>query len=237
MMSTNDCSSTQASPAPDSAYPHIRPWRERVGPGYELCDEQEAREDENVELRAALFAARRLRCATVDAGANEDAIANSKRIMSLVDDYVQDQSSSRRAALRGALMDEFRQDVTPGELLEIARESGLRAHLIGIGATEARQILAKFVSAIPAGARHVKSPALRAIDQARQKPFIPGGDAPSVWTDLTKDQLSHALKNSHAYEVRTVYVLPAAAGHAAVDSGTSDKQPSSPHLQAQHPNK
>lgn len=81
-----------------------------------------------------------------------DAIAKSKRILQLVDLYLEDQTASRRADLRGALMAELERNVTPHQLLEIARATGLRGYLHGVNATDARRMLAEFVAAIPAAA-------------------------------------------------------------------------------------
>ena len=81
-----------------------------------------------------------------------DAIARSKRILHLVDEYVEQQTAGRRTALRCALMDQFSREITPHQLLEVARATGLRQFLHGVNATDARQLLADFVAAVPAAA-------------------------------------------------------------------------------------
>jgi hypothetical protein len=88
-----------------------------------------------------------------------DAIARSKRILHLVDEYVEQQTAGRRTALRCALMDQFSRDITPHQLLEVARATGLRQFLHGVNATDARQLLADFVAAVPAAACGVQQAA------------------------------------------------------------------------------
>lgn len=88
-----------------------------------------------------------------------DAIARSKRILHLVDEYVEQQTAGRRTALRCALMDQFSRDITPHQLLEVARATGLRQFLHGVNATDARQLLAEFVAAVPAAACGVQQAA------------------------------------------------------------------------------
>lgn len=91
-----------------------------------------------------------------------DAIARSKFILRLVDVYVEKPSAGTRTALRTALMHQFDRDITPQALLEIARTTGLRAHLHGVPPSLAREMLADFVAAVPAaacGARELVSQA------------------------------------------------------------------------------
>lgn len=91
-----------------------------------------------------------------------DAIARSKFILRLVDAYVERPSAQTRTVLRAALMHQFDRDITPQGLLDIARTTGLRAHLRGVPPSVARELLANFVAAIPAaacGARDVASQA------------------------------------------------------------------------------
>lgn len=101
-----------------------------------------------------------------------DAIERSKFILRLVDAYMERPSAETRTALRMALMHQFDRDITPQGLLDIARETGLRAHLHGVGPTAAREILATFVAAVPAaacGARH--TPRERELDAANATPL------------------------------------------------------------------
>lgn len=79
-----------------------------------------------------------------------DAIAKSKHVLELVDQYIEDQTAANRTLLRGALMAELDTRLTPHHLLDIARETGLRQHLHGVNATDARVLLAAFVGALPA---------------------------------------------------------------------------------------
>jgi len=72
-----------------------------------------------------------------------DAIARSRFILRLVDAYVEKPSADTRTALRTALMHQFDRDVTPQALLDIARTTGLRAHLHGVPPSLARELLAE----------------------------------------------------------------------------------------------
>jgi len=81
-----------------------------------------------------------------------DAIARSRFILRLVDAYVEKPGADTRTALRTALMHQFDRDVTPQALLDIARTTGLRAHLHGVPPSLARELLAEFVAAVPAAA-------------------------------------------------------------------------------------
>lgn len=83
---------------------------------------------------------------------NGDAIARSKSILRLVDAYVEKPGADTRTALRAALMHQFDRDVTPQGLFDIARRIGLSAHLHGVPASLARELLAEFVAAVPAAA-------------------------------------------------------------------------------------
>ena len=98
---------------------------------------------------------------TVGDGMGEaDAIARSKFILRLVDEYVEKPGADTRTALRMALMHQFDRDITPQGLLDIARTTGLRQHLHGVAPSLARQLLAEFVATVPAaacGARQVVS--------------------------------------------------------------------------------
>lgn len=98
------------------------------------------------ELQAAIAADKSVRENTY----SEDAIARCKRILNMVDDYVEAQTDTNRGSLRTALMHEFERNITPVQLLEIARATGLRSYLHGVNASAARDMLAEFVAAIPA---------------------------------------------------------------------------------------
>lgn len=81
-----------------------------------------------------------------------DAIARSKFILHLVDAYVEKPGADTRTALRMALMHQFDRNITPQALLDIARTTGLRAHMHGVPPSLARELLAEFVAAVPAAA-------------------------------------------------------------------------------------
>ena len=103
-----------------------------------------------------------------------DAIARSKFILRLVDAYVEKPSAGTRTALRTALMHQFDRDITPQALLDIARTTGLRAHLHGVPPSLARELLAEFVAAVAAaacGARELVSQA--------DETDVPAADAPA----------------------------------------------------------
>lgn len=81
-----------------------------------------------------------------------DAIERTKRILMLVDQYMECPRAASRTALRIALMNEFARDITPTQLLDIARATGLRQHLHGVSPSLARELLSDFVAAVPAAA-------------------------------------------------------------------------------------
>lgn len=103
-----------------------------------------------------------------------DAIARSKFILRLVDAYVEKPGADTRTALRTALMHQFDRDITPQALLDIARTTGLRAHLHGVGPSLARELLAKFVAAVPAAACGARELASQVDDTD-----VPAVDAPA----------------------------------------------------------
>lgn len=84
--------------------------------------------------------------------AEGDAIGRSKSILRLVDEYAERPSADTRTTLRQALMMQFERNVTPHDLLEIARATGLRGYLHGVSPSVARELLTAFVAAVPAAA-------------------------------------------------------------------------------------
>lgn len=102
-----------------------------------------------------------------------DAIARSKFILRLVDAYVEKPGADTRTALRTALMHQFDRDVTPQALLDIARTTGLRAHLHGVPPSLARELLAEFVAAVPAAACGARELVSQADDTGAPAPDAP----------------------------------------------------------------
>lgn len=97
---------------------------------------------------------------------SDDAIARCKLILKLVDAYVDTPTSATRTELRIALMQQFERHLTGQQLYDVAKSTGLWAHLQDIGATAARQVLTEFATALPA---HLSLPPL--------KPSVPEGYA------------------------------------------------------------
>lgn len=98
------------------------------------------------ELRTALAVDRK----AITGADTDDAIARSKRILAMVDNYCDSPTSDNRSILRCALMHEFDRNLTSAQLENIARKSGLWAHLSSLGATDARHVIAEFTAALPA---------------------------------------------------------------------------------------
>lgn len=102
------------------------------------------------ELRDALSADRRAEAARKPE--SEDSIARCKRILRLVDNYVENQTGDNRSQLRMALAHEFERGITSQQIYDIAKSTGLSQHMHGIKASESRTILSAFVDALPAHA-------------------------------------------------------------------------------------
>lgn len=133
-----------------------------------------------------------------------DAIARSKRILHLVDEYVEQQTAGRRTALRCALMDQFSRDITPHQLLEVARATGLRQFLHGVNATDARQLLADFVAAVPAAAFGVQQAAAPgALPDWRWVPAEPTLDMITSGFESAPDEFFSPTEEWEAYAEMT----------------------------------